>query len=191
MPKQGFTLAELLISVTILGVIATFVIPKVLQTSSNSKKHAVFKEIISAYTQANYSAYLLNTFTLGGGSCAADRYDLTPLQTELINYLELCAAAEAGGCYTEVVNACAGGAGHRFVNGASSCGLGVCTGSAVPQDTIFVDWNGPNNGPNTIGEDQIRLLLCFGDGCNSGIRPGDTKPTGAESITLYDDIFSY
>jgi prepilin-type N-terminal cleavage/methylation domain-containing protein len=61
---QGFTLAELLIALAILGVIATFTIPKVLTAQQNQQKIAASKEVIAMlsgvyqqYTSANgYSA---------------------------------------------------------------------------------------------------------------------------------------
>lgn len=51
--KEGFTLAELLIALAILGVIATFTIPKVLNSATNSKDTAKFKEAMSAISGAH------------------------------------------------------------------------------------------------------------------------------------------
>ncbi|MBL8031855.1 MAG: prepilin-type N-terminal cleavage/methylation domain-containing protein [Candidatus Doudnabacteria bacterium] len=44
MRVKGFTLAELLIALVILGVIATFTIPKVLYANQNTKYNAIAKE---------------------------------------------------------------------------------------------------------------------------------------------------
>ncbi len=60
-PKnKGFTLAELLSALAILGVIATFTIPKVLQGSQNGQKLAITKEIAASISSA-YSAYNLDS----------------------------------------------------------------------------------------------------------------------------------
>ena len=187
---DGFTLSELLIALAILGVLATFVIPKILTGQANSQKFAVLKESISAYSEATYMGHIQGKFVQNGGSCGGGLYDMTYIRNEAINYIRLCGNAEGDGCYAEAVNACAGGAGHILANGSSTCGVGTCTGSSTPQDTIFLDWDGPDNGNNTQGDDQIRLVLCFAEGCTNGLRPGEVKPSGATSIAFYEEIFS-
>ena len=49
----GFTLAELLIALAILGVIATFTIPKILDSGNSSEWNAKAKEIISVLADAH------------------------------------------------------------------------------------------------------------------------------------------
>lgn len=65
----GFTLAELLISLMILGLIATFTIPKILITQQTLRFNAVAKEDISAIsaalTQAQYMGTLTTNTTIG------------------------------------------------------------------------------------------------------------------------------
>jgi prepilin-type N-terminal cleavage/methylation domain-containing protein len=56
---SGFTLAELLISLAILGVIAAFAIPKVLQAQQDEKLKSVAKETIAMVSGA-YDAYRLS-----------------------------------------------------------------------------------------------------------------------------------
>lgn len=55
--QKGFTLAELLIALSILGVIATFTIPKVLQSQQNGKYNTMAKEAIATISQAYQNVY--------------------------------------------------------------------------------------------------------------------------------------
>ena len=54
----GFTLSELLIALAILGLIATFTIPKVLTSLGNNSKNSIFKETFSIISQVSYQGAL-------------------------------------------------------------------------------------------------------------------------------------
>lgn len=72
-PAPAFTLAELLICMLILGEIATFTIPKVLQSQQNNKYNSIAKEAIGTIAQA------YNTLQLQGLVTAnTTGKDLTP-----------------------------------------------------------------------------------------------------------------
>lgn len=80
MKQAGFTLAELLIALAILGVIATFTIPKVLNSQQNSTFNSIAKEAAASVSEA-YQAYQLeNNITSTTGID-----DLTPY----LNYVAL------------------------------------------------------------------------------------------------------
>ena len=49
---KGFTLAELLVTLTILGIIFVWTIPKVLNSTDNAKRNAMAKETIGAISNA-------------------------------------------------------------------------------------------------------------------------------------------
>lgn len=71
---KGFTLAELLIALAILGVIATFTIPKILTAQANGQNTAVAKEAASMIN-ASYITYTLNnTLTTGTTAGALTQY---------------------------------------------------------------------------------------------------------------------
>lgn len=83
---KGFTLAELLIALGILGVIATFTIPKVLNASQSSQNTAIAKEAASMVS-GSYSAYSLNN-TVATGTTAG-------VLTQYMNYVAMATNAEA------------------------------------------------------------------------------------------------
>jgi prepilin-type N-terminal cleavage/methylation domain-containing protein len=60
---EGFTLAELLIALLILGEIATFTIPKILISQQNTQRNAVMKETAGMLSAALSQAKLNGTLT--------------------------------------------------------------------------------------------------------------------------------
>lgn len=77
---SAFTLAELLIALSILGVIATFTIPKVLQSQQDGRWKSIAKEAAASMSAA-YSAYRLNNTVDNDTSIS----DLTPY----LNYVRI------------------------------------------------------------------------------------------------------
>lgn len=70
---KGFTLAELLISLAILGAIATFTIPKILSAQADASKLAKTKEVAGMIAGAYQKAYLAGVVTN-----STVPFDLTP-----------------------------------------------------------------------------------------------------------------
>jgi prepilin-type N-terminal cleavage/methylation domain-containing protein len=81
MRNSGFTLSELLIALAILGVIATFTIPKVLQSQQDGKYKATVKEALATMAEAYQSYKLKNAVDPATFSAA----QLTPY----LNYVKI------------------------------------------------------------------------------------------------------
>lgn len=61
--SRGFTLAELLIALGILGIIATFTIPKIINNQQSTKDKAITKEAATIASQAYLQYKMTNTPT--------------------------------------------------------------------------------------------------------------------------------
>jgi len=109
--RRGFTLAELLISLSILGAIATFTIPKIITSQATSKYNAIAKESAAMVSEAYQLYQLQNTV-----SSTAGVEQLTPF----MNYIATDSSTiiddkQTGGTYT-----CGGGSANyclRLHNG--------------------------------------------------------------------------
>lgn len=176
---SGFTLAELLIALAILGMIATFTIPKILTAQQDSKKYAVFKETISLVSSLAYAAQQSGDNTYFPNH---------------INAVKNCPTnASVQGCFSATYTGPGGENtqnGFLLHNGASVAGFGSYTYS----NGIAIDWNGLEP-PNVYGDDQLHLDICFdqGSGCIADFgtaMAGKVRPDDTTSVALYQTIFS-
>lgn len=78
--QRAFTLAELLIALAILGVIATFTIPKILNSTNNSEWDTVAKEVAGMMSEA-YQAYQIEN----AADATTNFSDITPY----MNYIKV------------------------------------------------------------------------------------------------------
>ena len=109
--NSAFTLAELLIALAILGVIATFTIPKILAGQQSSQYNAIAKEDISAisaaFQQAKMAGSVSSSTTIG---------DLT----QYLNYTSYVTSATVDGINGSTSEACSGAAPCIFMHNGSS-----------------------------------------------------------------------
>ena len=149
--QPGFSLPELLISLMILAEIATFTIPKVLASSQNQQKRAVFKEAI-----ATLSGVVNNGTITGNLNKTSNLYSY--LSTSM-NAVKLCPSnASTEGCWTNM----------SWLSEETEAGILLHSGVAIAGirstaagfDNIVIDWNG-SAGPNTEGDDRLFMALCW------------------------------
>jgi prepilin-type N-terminal cleavage/methylation domain-containing protein len=169
--QTGFTLAELLIALAILGIICTFALPKILQGQQDSRRKAVFQETFS--TLADLSVIHART-----GAVFANTTELKDYFRTRMNYAKICTVdPDTEGCWTG--GAGAGNAdGYVLHNGAYL--ISFNGGAGTDRETVAVDWNGASP-PNTYGVDVIGITLCLGpNNCSATI--GGTGPKGPGAI---------
>lgn len=184
---RGFTLAELLISLAVLGVIATFAIPKVLDSQQDQKREAVMKETYAAMAEIYYLGGLTGEKIVG--------VDLSSYTLSKLNIIRSCPNNSlTEGCWTHAADlngsggACADkriNAGFTLANGATVAGF-----SDAFDDGAFwiqIDWNGPE-GPNILADDQFYLNMAS-QAANR--KPGEiwAAPCSPESKVAFDAIF--
>lgn len=139
--RDGFTLAELLIALLILGVIATFTIPKVLQSQQNSQFKATGKET-AAMVSGAYEAYKNSNTATASTSVA----DLTPF----MNYVSVQTSGEINNrppIFTSID--CAAANCYRLHNGGTlSFPAGQTFNSTATTNAVYVRFD-PDNSYNS------------------------------------------
>ncbi len=169
--QKGFTLAELLIALALLGVIAAFTIPKVLQSSGSQEAQAKVREAVATLESAYYNKQIQGTLDT---SATANATPLTDLYANLIGSLNTVAnapddvAAAANGNIPagpfnglSPAHPCAGFLGWvQLPNGVVIAGLRGPNLSPFPREfaqnnnVICIDYNGSSK-PNRAGVDAF------------------------------------
>lgn len=153
MRHVGFTLAELLIALAILGVIATFTIPKILSTTQSSEYKSIAKEAAAMVSEA----YQLYTYE-NGSSGSAEFVDLTPY----MNYIRIRTSGTIDHNYNSGTLACNNTsiciilANSAAVRSNSANFGGTAATNAL---TFWVDPNGESDASNTGPDKSTRFFI--------------------------------
>lgn len=176
-PKKhsGFTLVEVLVALAILGVIATFTVPKLLHMQAETQKKAFFKQTLTAISEALNDARLNNELTFANQSSVI---------LNKLSVAKLCPTnAQTEGCWTQPhFDSASSMPGALLYQGAAINGFNIPVDNGGGQWAayFFIDLNGASE-PNLEGEDQLVMCYCFGSVTwNNGqgwgvIRPGEIK----------------
>lgn len=184
--KSGFTLAELLIALGILGVIATFTIPKLLASQQNTQRKAIFKEMIASIEAVTWQAWQ-------DGQLVPSQNGLYVLRR--LNVVKLCDSnADTQGCWSHAMPDPEEMEPGAIMHNGATIGGFIDNVGAGGDNWIFIDWNGAT-GPNVEGDDQIKLDLCYAAdgfcGASNEVRTGTVRPRNGytASLDLYAEIF--
>lgn len=87
---KGFTLAELLLAMTILGIIASYTIPGLIQNTEKARNRSVFKQTYSALNQATKRIMIDNGGTMKGITITGDHGALKARYAGYLNLIKNC-----------------------------------------------------------------------------------------------------
>lgn len=180
--KKGFTLSELLIALAILGVIAVFTIPKVLQAQQGSAFKSAVKEVAGTVTQAESAAQLAGTLSQN-----STFGDLTPY----LNYVKYDTVTVIDDVQTGSNRTCGAGSWVclRLHNGGiisyhlaqSFAGTGTTNGIYFYFDPDGKETDGTTNGPGK----SVNMFLYY----NGVIRTKATaQPNTVNSFGTYNPV---
>ncbi|MEB3286219.1 MAG: type II secretion system protein [Vampirovibrionales bacterium] len=176
--QKGFTLAELLIALAILGVIATFTIPKVLTANQNGQYKSIAKEAAAAVSQALIAYKADNAVT-----ASTSLMDLTPY----LNYVNVITTSfEVDHKPGFGTVSCADLGCLRLHNGAvlwydDSDGYAVFGGTNATNAMMFlVDPNGKSSVPANSPDKSVEFALYANGAITSraNFRPNTTTQAG-------------
>ncbi|MDX2085905.1 MAG: prepilin-type N-terminal cleavage/methylation domain-containing protein [Candidatus Melainabacteria bacterium] len=191
--RSGFSTAELLVVLAVLGVIAAFTIPKVLNSNAPGHK-AALKQTLSTVANILQEGVSSGTLTAGNfGSYFQQR----------LNYVKFCNNGNTDGCWPAGTMGSAGNGNENAYIFANGVVLGGLNPSPLSNPESFtLDANG-EGGPNQQGVDQLRVALCYGpSNCSAGAdrfatgyanEPGNLGPRNdstAANLALFDSLFS-
>lgn len=189
---QAFTLSELLMALALLGLVATFTMPKVLQTTTEQQHKAKFKETIALIEQIGFEAYQ-------SGQAEALRWDYFIAR---VNAVKVCNGdGVALGCMAAISG---NGALDEDTQRAFVLPTGVVVGGINPVshpnnaftqvDHWIIDVNGLAS-PNTYGQDILWVSAPRFDGTGT-LNPGCEnrrlvcpRMDNPLSVTTYNTIY--
>lgn len=151
--KSGFTLAEVLVTLMIIGVIAAMTIPSLMQSTAQQEYRAAFKKAVSMINQAVTLNYALD----GRDATDYSTQNFIHLMTQRLNVMSMdgdYSMYTADGMWFNATNA-AGGASSN-----TSCNA---NDSATPSNVcavVTVDVNGMK-GPNRQTTSTTRVFDIF------------------------------
>lgn len=185
--ERGFTLSELLISLSVLGLIAALTLPAIFNSVNKAKRSAIIKETLNAIQTAALEES--STTAASSDSFGFFRKHLNVKEcTNTLPMLNPWNSEDYIGCVLH--------------NGAWLKNLNNLDESL---EVIHLDWNG-DEGPNTFGEDRMLVTVNWGPaprteiwtGNSSAsvhgtdhpeIKQGELIPWAGVHRTMYNDVY--
>jgi len=194
--KKGFTLAEVLITLLIIGVIASIVIPGLIADTQQAEYKAAWKKAFASISQAHKQIIMDN-----GGTfidAAADRSECRNLFKNKMNYATTCddtsCAASSIKQFDGATSSYSFGSNNLVLNDgtimtyftidSANCTHGGYVYSTGECGWMLVDVNG-KKGPNQWGKDIYGIWIT-----KNQILPWGANPAGTATITQIESTCS-
>jgi prepilin-type N-terminal cleavage/methylation domain-containing protein len=129
--QSGFSLAELLICLLILGEIATFTIPKVVTSQQNARKNAITREVFSSVAAAYQQYVMSNTLT--------SNTEITNL-TQYMNYTKLDTSSLVDGSLNDSASYSCGSRTCLRLHSGAVVAFGATIGAFGGTNTTNMQW---------------------------------------------------
>ncbi|MFA6989609.1 MAG: type II secretion system protein [Candidatus Gastranaerophilaceae bacterium] len=217
---SGFTLAEVLLTLTIIGIIAAMTIPALMNSTNKIENVVALKKAYSTLMQANLMIIAENggdiTSALSG---ATTPNDFANVFIPMLNVVKNCGtnndtcecptgykymngapwgSLSTGGYSTILTN---DGMTYAFYLRSANCTNNYSSSSIAPLNNtcgiIYVDINGPNKGPSMQGRDLFYFVATktgiYPAGAYADINPGNcsTNGTYCTSKVLMESAMNY
>ena len=200
MKKTAFTLAEVLITLTIIGVIAALTIPNLIQSY---RKHQVEAGVKEAYTILDNAIKMgvaqngLVSDAINANGTAFSYVGREWTDTYLVPYLKVVKQNDMSITWSSLYSKApknlkgttiaSGSSYWRQLILANGMLIGVASAAGYFRIQFFVDIDGPNKGPNTVGHDifVFSYFLPYTNSQGTVLNTGDKLNAGDQSYEGY------
>jgi prepilin-type N-terminal cleavage/methylation domain-containing protein len=182
---KGFTLSELLISLSVLGLISALTLPAIFNSVDEQKKKAVFKETLTALAEASAEESNTDARSMGSIKFIESNMNSQSCSTNM-SITNPTDPRDVFGCILQ--------------NGAYVYHLDKVSDT---NDNLVIDWNG-NAPPNIHGQDRLIVWINWGAepvtstvdgnistslmGNPTSLNPGQILPR-IEDATMFTDLY--
>lgn len=167
--KSGFTLAEVLVTLMIIGVIASMTVPSLMQNTAQQEYKAALKKAVSTMNQA-----IAMNYALDGVDASADEYMGTKFVEMMKKRMNIGEVGSSNDVYT------ADGIYYKALAGDGSCSYnseGLGTGKCAK---VQIDVNG-RKGPNKLTTTTDKVYDIY----TVNIYPQKALPEGVAAKVIY------
>jgi len=170
--KKGFTLAEVLVTLLVIGVVAALTIPQLIQSTAKNEYKAGFKKALGALNQA---------LALNIAQNAQEANDpVISSSTDLANYFGRRMVVVKGSGTADFFTA--DGTQYTFTAGSGSCLTTGQDASAATACKVLIDVNG-EKAPNALSTGTTAANYVYKDRYYAVIRNNQVLPSTGASAT--------